>query len=61
MLSWFQSKIARLTKKFGAANQASENSKKAQEVGGTITTKSVDRCYFTFSLSQKTKNILETD
>ncbi|XP_017312644.1 activating transcription factor 7-interacting protein 1 isoform X3 [Ictalurus punctatus] len=26
-----QSKIARLTKKFGAANQASENSKKAQE------------------------------
>ncbi|XP_076839478.1 activating transcription factor 7-interacting protein 1 isoform X1 [Brachyhypopomus gauderio] len=31
-ISTLQAKISRLTKKFGAANQASENSKKAQEV-----------------------------
>lgn len=32
----FQSKIARLAKKFGAANQASENSRKAQEVSRKV-------------------------
>ncbi|XP_058235983.1 activating transcription factor 7-interacting protein 1 isoform X3 [Hemibagrus wyckioides] len=34
-----QSKIARLTKKFGAANQASENSKKAQEAAAVTAAK----------------------
>ncbi|XP_060716608.1 activating transcription factor 7-interacting protein 1 isoform X2 [Tachysurus vachellii] len=34
-----QSKIARLTKKFGAANQASENSKKAQVTAATTAAK----------------------
>ncbi|KAK3511131.1 hypothetical protein QTP70_032096 [Hemibagrus guttatus] len=64
-----QSKIARLTKKFGAANQASENSKKAQEAAAvtaakptptpmtTPTTQRNEKCTVRTTLDPKLSNL----